>query len=1217
VQLEKIHRSVVVPGVFGSVCVALAFAVDVSAAEMQVLPNRVADLTSHLQPLSSLRDETRLNLAIILPLRNQSALTNYLRELYDPKSPNFHRYLTPFEFADQFGPAVQDYDALVKLVESSHLKVTHAHPNRTILDVSASVADIRRVFHANINVYQHPAENRTFYAPDTAPTTDLGVPILTIKGLDNFNQPQPDPNRASPAPVAPAPMGGSGPGGLYLGTNFRAAYVPGVTLTGTGQTAAVVAFDDYYPSDIAAYDAYAGLPGVTLSNVMVDGFSGPPSFQDDQVSADIEVLSAMAPGLSRILVYEEDRFSPVDDLLNQIATDDSASQISCSWSFLNADAATDQIFQQFALQGQSFFCASGSSGAYSPTNVPSPVGSPYITVVGGTVLNTGSRANWTSEAVWNGSGGGFTTNYTIPDWQAGVNMTANQGSTVYRNIPDVAMCASNIYVIYHSFNAQASESFRGTGVSAPLWAGFTALVNEQASASGDAPVGFLNPAIYAIGASAAYATNFHDITSGSSTNTGNGMSFSAVTGYDLCTGWGTPYGSNLINTLAPPDSLIMLPVSGFAATGPVAGPFSVTNETFLLTNKGTVAVTWALGKDASWISVAPTNGVLAGGTGTNVVVSFSSAAASLPLGDYAAHLAVTNLNTGNPHQRTFTLHVSDPLIVTASPGLEFGGPPGGPFNILAQVCTLTNTSLAPISWAWAGGASWLNISPDHGTLPVAASAQVTCSLNPTANNLAAGIYTGSVLFTNLTDNALETVPANLNVGQLLLNGGFETGDFTGWSRSGDFSYTGVITNASAVHSGSFGASLGTSGFPGYLAQNLPTTPGQSFVVSLWLGDADGLVPNGLVLSWGGIILCQLTNLPVMNWTNLQFVVPATNATTLLQIQFQDDLGYLSVDDVSVTAAPPTISGISPSRGPAGGGTSVTVTGTGFQNHAAITFGSFPAASVTVQSTTNLVATTPAMPVGLTNLTLINGDGQSAVLSNAFTFVGTPTITWPPPPSLAYGAALDGTRLDAGANVPGAFAYSPSAGTALASGTTQLSVIFTPTDTNDYYTVTNYTGLVVTLAPLNVTASNATRFYGLTNPVFTGNISGLQYADNISATYTSSATSATLPSSVPIVPQLSDPDHRLTNYQVSIVDGSLTILAAAPPVFQTFSRSGGSITLIWSTIPQESYQVQYSSTLFASNWANFTNAIIATNSTAAITDTLANSHRYYRVLLVPQ
>src|SRR4029077_4033596 len=89
----------------------------------------------------------------------------------------------------------------------------------------------------------------------------------------------------------------------------------------------------------------------------------------------------------------------------------------------------------------------------------------------------------------------------------------------------------------------------GTSFAAPRWAGFLALINQQAVANGSSTLGFINPAVYAIGKGTSYTSDFHDITSGNNNN-GKGKSYNAVVGYDLVTGWGSPNGVNLINALA-------------------------------------------------------------------------------------------------------------------------------------------------------------------------------------------------------------------------------------------------------------------------------------------------------------------------------------------------------------------------------------------------------------------------------------------------------------------------------------------------------------------------------------------------------------------------------------------------------------------------------------------------------------------------------------------
>src|SRR5262249_1272185 len=156
------------------------------------------------------------------------------------------------------------------------------------------------------------------------------------------------------------------------------------------------------PNDIALYTAQAGLPSVPLENVLIDGFAGPPGSGNGEVALDIEMAIAMAPGLSKILVYSAPNSSPWVDILSRMANDNRARQLSSSWgSGQSPEPVVDQIFQQMAAQGQLFFQASGDSDAYVGT-VPFPSDNPYITVVGGTTLTTtGPGGVWSSEKVWN------------------------------------------------------------------------------------------------------------------------------------------------------------------------------------------------------------------------------------------------------------------------------------------------------------------------------------------------------------------------------------------------------------------------------------------------------------------------------------------------------------------------------------------------------------------------------------------------------------------------------------------------------------------------------------------------------------------------------------------------------------------------------------------------------------------------------------------------
>jgi len=644
-------------------------------AGSQTLRGQLPAAAANLQPMGLLAGTNRLNLAIGFPLRNRVALTNLLRQIYDPASPQYHHYLTPAQFTEQFGPAGADYQAVIAFAKAHGLKVSGTHPNRLLLDVSGAVADIERALHVKMQVYQHPTEARTFYAPDSEPSLDLATPLSGISGLDNYVVPHPclRPMRLEQAEPGQA---GSGPGGAYLGNDFRAAYTPDVMMTGAGQTVGLLEFDSgYYQSDITAYETLAGLPNVPVSAVLLDGYDGGPGdvlSGNAEVSLDIEMAISMAPGLTGVLVYEG---SIPDDILNRMATDNLARQIGASWDY-PTDTNTDPIFLEFAAQGQSFFNASGDGDAYSGA-VTTPSDDPNITIVGGTTLTTsGPGGVWVSETVWNwgvefgpdyngqGSGGGISTVHPIPSWQTNIPMTANRGSATMRNLPDVALTADNIYVIY---GGGQTHAFGGTSCATQLWAAFTALVNQQALISGQPTVGFINPALDAIGSGQNYTSCFHDITNGNNTWSGSPTRFYAVAGYDLCTGWGTPNGRSLINALANPEGFLITPATGFASSGFVGGPFNITNETFSLINIGTNSLNWSLADTSAWLDASPRGGTLSGGAATNVTVSLNSNDYSLTSGTYTATVWFTDLNDGVVQSRQFSLSLVSPTVITAEP----------------------------------------------------------------------------------------------------------------------------------------------------------------------------------------------------------------------------------------------------------------------------------------------------------------------------------------------------------------------------------------------------------------------------------------------------------------------------------------------------------------------------------------------------------------------
>jgi uncharacterized repeat protein (TIGR01451 family) len=721
-------------GITALACAALFLITNIRAMadERQVLPGHVPAAANKLRPIERLSGSTPMYLAIGLPLRHKEELDKLIEEIYDPSSANYRHYLTPQEFTERFCPTEKDYQALIAFANANHLTVTNTHPNRMILDVSGTAADIENAFKVTMQLYQHPKENRTFYAPSVEPSVPSELQVITLSGINNYTLPHPKFHAKTLETTSNTGAKiGSGPGGTYMGDDFRNAYMPNVTLTGAGQSVGLLQFDGYLASDITAYELLTGRPNVPLLNVLLDGFNGQPSpFGGSvEVSLDIEMVIAMAPGVSQVVVYMAGPFGIHDDILNRMANDNICKQLSCSWGWSGGpSAATEQIFKQMAAQGQTFFDASGDGDAFLPGQVDdpsftgSPSSSPNITQVGGTTLTTPSPGGpWQSEMVWNwgitqgldgvGSSGGISSFYPLPTYQQGIDMTANMGSTTFRNIPDVGLTGDNVLVIAFGGNLL---SVGGTSCAAPLWGGLTALVNQQGAAAGAPPVGFLNPAIYAIGKGTNYTNCFHDITTGNNTWSLSPGQFFAVPGYDLCDGWGTPNGQNLINALTPgvalPNLIVFTNiVSGGNGNGVIDFDECDTLD-LVLTNNGT---TNATGVKVSVSTTTP--GV--------IVAQKNATFPDIPVGGIATNLVSFKIST-SPNFVCGTPVVLNLLIKC---------------DQIASVTTLTLPSGVPQPLVSITNASTVNI-PDN---------------NPTGTN--------SVITVNNLSSILDGVTVSVNI----------------------------------------------------------------------------------------------------------------------------------------------------------------------------------------------------------------------------------------------------------------------------------------------------------------------------------------------------------------------------------------------------------------------------------------------------------------------
>jgi subtilase family serine protease len=509
---------------------------------------REVTLNGQAQFVAPLPAALQMRLVIVLPLRNQAALDSFLKDIYDPSSPSYRQFLTVEQFTAMFGPSQDDYDAVIHFAEANGFAVVGTSRNRMNVDVTGSVASIEKAFHLMMGLYKHPTENRNFYAPDREPNVNLPFPLWHVSGLDNYSIPHPAGLQKRQGALRNATTG-SGPSASFLGSDMRAAYYGGSALTGSGQSLGLL---EYYGTDLTDLDTYFKNVGQT-NNVPItldstDGTSTScvyPLCEDIEQTIDMTQALGMAPGLSSLVMYIG---STDTAIFNAMATASPLNaQLSSSWTWSPADPGTDNpYFEEFAAQGQNLFQAAGDSGAWKSSSEIYPADDVYITSVGGTDLETSTAAGpWSSETVWVDGGGGISPDkFAIPSWQTSAASGCSSCSQTYRNGPDVSANANFTFYVCADQTTCTANEWGGTSFAAPMWAGYLALVNQQAAANDDSPVGFLNPSLYTIGLSSSYDTDFHDITSGS-----NG--FSATIGYDLASGWGSPNGSGLINALAP------------------------------------------------------------------------------------------------------------------------------------------------------------------------------------------------------------------------------------------------------------------------------------------------------------------------------------------------------------------------------------------------------------------------------------------------------------------------------------------------------------------------------------------------------------------------------------------------------------------------------------------------------------------------------------------
>jgi subtilase family serine protease len=485
--------------------------------------------------------------------RDAAGLARLEQAQYDKSSPLYHHFLTPAQYAQNFGADPATATAVRSWLTSKGLDVTYADKAQTYFVAEGSVAQIEKTFQVTLRSYVAGATH--FVANTTAPTVPTAV--TAVAGLDTLS------TRATTAAVTPQdfPIPAS-----TTPQDLWSVYEQPADNRGQGEKLAAFGWGD--PTGVAAdlvkFEQENGLPQMPFNVVQV-GKKGTDTSGRIEWNLDSQAASGMAPDASGMTFYFAESGNS-DLLAAAIKTwaDDpnGAKQASGSYGlcdalgFLGVFDAHEAALTQAAVEGRSFFASTGDAGSgcsavvglngvlFGP--IPSqeyPATSPHAVAIGGTMLyTTGSPAQRDQEIAWTHTGGGPSYFFEAPDWQADQPLAAPG-----RAVADVAAQSGDLLSGYNVVSDGSDTIVGGTSLSAPLWQGMWARINAAGPLGGDgvANLGFADPLIYANNADATkYDASFTDITVGD-----NGL-YPALPGYDYPTGWGVPRVTGLALALA-------------------------------------------------------------------------------------------------------------------------------------------------------------------------------------------------------------------------------------------------------------------------------------------------------------------------------------------------------------------------------------------------------------------------------------------------------------------------------------------------------------------------------------------------------------------------------------------------------------------------------------------------------------------------------------------
>jgi uncharacterized protein (TIGR03437 family) len=493
-------------------------------------------------------------------------LKNLLAEQQNPSSPNYHRWLTPAEYADRFGVSPQDLSQITQWLQGQGLSIVNVAQARNWIAISGSAAQIETAFATEI--HQYVVNGETHFANATNPSVPaaIGAMVLSIRGLDDFRM----------KARIQKPKFTSGSGNHYLGPadiatiyDVLPAYNAGID--GSGQKLVIAGQSDVPLSDLQNYQNAFGLTGPLPQMILVGPDPGISSGDREESDLDLELSGAVARNATIILVYSNDVMTSVQYAIDQ----NLAPVISVSYGSCEPETPQSQVltFQSWAQQGNAegitWFDASGDDGAadcddgQNPgLSVDTPASVPEVTGVGGTSFVEGSGTYWSAtnganggsalsyipETTWNTSvedgepasgGGGLSLYFSKPSWQVAPGVPGNNA----RNVPDISGNASpdhDGYIVYTD-GQDTEQVYGGTSCPTPVMAAIATLLNQYLGTGGQ---GNINPKLYSLAQSSLYSTIFHDITTGNNIVTAQTrravpVGYNAGVGYDNATGLGS------------------------------------------------------------------------------------------------------------------------------------------------------------------------------------------------------------------------------------------------------------------------------------------------------------------------------------------------------------------------------------------------------------------------------------------------------------------------------------------------------------------------------------------------------------------------------------------------------------------------------------------------------------------------------------------------------